>query len=233
MPKRLCAIATADSENTILLADKFGDVYSVPLLPAPEELAALTTPTAAVSTVAPTAAQLAKAERDRLAAEKRKRTEISLDLPFMHTLLLGHVSMLVDIASVTIPGPQDTKPRTYVLTADRDEHIRVSRYPQGHVIEGFCLGHESFVSKLLIPTWDTHTLVSGGGDDFLLVWDWRSGKVLQRVEVGDLVAGVVGRKVAGGKLDQGEASADKVFKVTVVGLWEVPSLRQVLVAFER
>ncbi|KAH8154886.1 uncharacterized protein LAJ45_01418 [Morchella importuna] len=231
MPKRLCAIATADSENTILLADKFGDVYSVPLLPAPEELAALT-PTAAVSTVAPTAAQLAKAERDRLAAEKRKRTEISLDLPFTHTLLLGHVSMLVDIASVTVPGPQDTKPRTYVLTADRDEHIRVSRYPQGHVIEGFCLGHESFVSKLLIPTWDTHTLVSGGGDDFLLVWDWCSRKVLQRIEVGDLVAGVIGRKVAGGKLDQAEAEADRVFKVTVVGLWEVPSLRQVLVAFE-
>jgi tRNA (guanine-N(7)-)-methyltransferase subunit TRM82 len=232
MPKRLCAIATADSESTILLADKFGDVYSVPLLPAPEELAALTTP-AAASAVAPTAAQLAKAERDRLAAEKRKRTEISLDLPFTHTLLLGHVSMLIDIVSVTVPGPQDAKPRTYVLTADRDEHIRVSRYPQGHVIEGFCLGHESFVSKLLIPTWDATTLVSGGGDDFLLLWDWRSGKALQRVDVGDLVAGVVGRKVAGGKLDQGEASADKAFKVTVVGLWEVPSLRQVLVAFER
>lgn len=54
---------------------------------------------------------------------------------FEHKLLLGHVSMLTDIALVVLNG------RNYIITADRDEHIRISRgIPQSHIIEGFCLG---------------------------------------------------------------------------------------------
>lgn len=226
MPKRPCAISMAESDSTILLADKFGDVYAMPLLeavvqPKPEP------------TEKPTAAQLAKEERERLAEVKRKRTEISHDLPFTAQLLLGHVSMLVDILVVTIP--EEGKDRTYVLTADRDEHIRVSRYPQSFVIEGFCLGHEAFVSTLLAPSWDKTQLISGGGDEFLLRWDWRSGKMLEKVAVANLVKGIVGGKVGGGKHDHGDAErggGEKEFKITVVGMWEVPELKTLVVAFE-
>lgn len=223
MPKRPCAISMADSDSTILLADKFGDVYAIPLLeeviqPRPEN---------------PTAAQLAKEERERLAEVKRKRTEISHDLPFTAQLLLGHVSMLVDILAVTVS--EEGKDRTYVLTADRDEHIRVSRYPQCFVIEGFCLGHEAFVTKMLAPSWDKTQLISGGGDEFLLRWDWRNRVVLEKVDVADLVRGVVGGKVGGGKHDHGDAErsgGEKEFKITVVGMWEVPGLKTLAVAFE-
>lgn len=53
------------------------------------------------------------------------------------TLVLGHTSLLTSfLLSV------DEK---YILTADRDEHIRVSWYPQGYCIESYCLGHKKYV----------------------------------------------------------------------------------------
>ena len=91
---------------------------------------------------------------------------------FKHELLLGHVSMLTDIASATVGS------RSYIVTADRDEHIRVSRgIPQAHIIEGFCQGHEEFVSRLCFTK--SRHLVSGGGDAYLYVWDWLFYRLLE------------------------------------------------------
>jgi tRNA (guanine-N(7)-)-methyltransferase subunit TRM82 len=49
-------------------------------------------------------------------------------------LILGHASLLTTFL-VTADGQ-------YIVTADRDEHIRVSWYPQGYTIESYCLGHQ-------------------------------------------------------------------------------------------
>jgi WD40 repeat protein len=35
----------------------------------------------------------------------------------------------------------------YILTADRDEKIRVSQYPKTYNIETFCLGHTEYASS--------------------------------------------------------------------------------------
>lgn len=242
MPKRPCSLAITLDNHTILSADKFGDVYALPLIPtaatttitnnitatspsnpsAPESVAAeprkSRSATPSTSTPTPT---LFRPQADPLTVHTKRNLKalenqkISLgrraaqDMPnappqFEHTLLLGHVSMLtaICIGTVTTPsrgGEGDGagaagKVREYIITADRDEHIRVSRgMPQAHVIEGFCLGHEDFVSRLCVaPGGRAEVLISGGGDDDLFVWDWARSELLGRAGVLEHVKGVVG-----------------------------------------
>ncbi|KAK3394696.1 hypothetical protein B0H63DRAFT_517799 [Podospora didyma] len=221
MPKRPCSIVITPDNQTILSADKFGDVYSLPLIPSPftEEQKQQTskedneiksadnaskdaTPepsrSATLSTAAAAAAQFkpqaneftVHTKRNRMALENQKlalelklaeKSRAAADAAFEHTLLLGHVSMLTAVLVATAPSTG----RKYIITADRDEHIRVSRGTpsQAHIIEGFCLGHEDFVSKLCIPTGQPELLISGGGDDDLFLWDWAAGKLVSKANV--------------------------------------------------
>ena len=54
--------------------------------------------------------------------------------PSSGELILGHASLLTHCLL--------TPDEKFIVTADRDEHIRVSWYPEGYVIESFCLGHK-------------------------------------------------------------------------------------------
>ncbi|KAJ9077371.1 WD repeat-containing protein 4 [Entomophthora muscae] len=89
--------------------------------------------------------------------------------------IVGHVSVLTDLAL----SPDDK----YFLTADRDEKVRVSCYPNGYNIHTFCLGHREFVSSLCLPFVDEAVLISGGGDSYLVVSNYLSGKHLQKVDL--------------------------------------------------
>ncbi|KAJ3343127.1 WD repeat-containing protein 4 [Gonapodya sp. JEL0774] len=95
-------------------------------------------------------------------------------------LLLGHVSMLTDLAI----SPDDR----FIITADRDEHVRVTHYPRTHVIRNWCLGHTQFVSQLSIfPTFPAY-LLSAGGDGTLLVWEWVEARLVQTVKLEEAIA---------------------------------------------
>ncbi len=191
MPKRPCAIALTADETSIVCGDKFGDVYSIPLLfsglPAGSEGQESTDRTNLVTKPSkpfvPAANDLTvHSIRNRRALQnqmRQKSSTIQKSGPqFDHKLLLGHVSMLTDIALVERDG------RNYIITADRDEHIRISRgIPQAHIIEGYCLGHKEFVSRLCIPAGQPNVLISGGGDDDLYVWDWSLGELLHRINL--------------------------------------------------
>lgn len=204
MPKRPCAITITPDENTILCADKFGDVYSLPLIrlssqgnnattngshdePSLDERKCLPRiPAANSRTVHTRRNQEALRNQQKVSNSVSKKKK----LDFGHELLLGHVSLLTDLVFVTLAD--ETLPplrqRSYILTSDRDEHIRVSRgIPQTHIIEGYCLGHTEFVAKLYVPGWNPKVLISGGGDDFLLIWDWLSGTARQKVDLRGLV----------------------------------------------
>ncbi|KAF6841236.1 WD40 repeat domain-containing protein [Colletotrichum plurivorum] len=193
MPKRPCSVLVCPDDQTILSGDKFGDVFSLPLIPSEKPVAgpaaepvaeapaAATEPSEPAKPYAPEASNFtvhSKANLRALQNQQREAKKAKRDTPkdepaFEHTLLAGHVSMLTAL-TLAVKGS-----RRYIVTADRDEHIRLSRYmPHTHIIEGFCLGHSNFVSALALPTEDV--LVSGGGDNELFVWDWEAGKVLSK-----------------------------------------------------
>ena len=92
LPKRATVLVFTNDDQSILVADKAGDVHQYHV------------------------------------------TNISLP----GTLLLGHLSMLLDM--VLLPS------NSHVITCDRDEKIRVSNYPNTYNIETFCLGHHECVS---------------------------------------------------------------------------------------
>uniref|UniRef100_A0A3B4ZFN6 WD repeat domain 4 n=1 Tax=Stegastes partitus TaxID=144197 RepID=A0A3B4ZFN6_9TELE len=91
-------------------------------------------------------------------------------------LKMGHLSMLL---AVTISP--DNK---YIITADRDEKIRVSHYGSPYNIQSFCLGHQQFVSALHIPSGHPHWLLSGSGDGTVKLWEYESGRRLQSWDLG-------------------------------------------------
>jgi len=174
-----------EARNQIIVADKFGDVYALPAFPTDEEdeaarLAARTStrlyrPTASESTVH-SAANLRALQFQKKLAEEGKDPDIKNSdvLAFAHQLVVGHVSMINDVViAQSSTGPRGL--RNFIVTCDRDEHIRVSRAPpQAFVIESNLLAHREFVSTLCLV--DTRTLVSGGGDDELYVWDWEQAR---------------------------------------------------------
>jgi tRNA (guanine-N(7)-)-methyltransferase subunit TRM82 len=88
-------------------------------------------------------------------------------------LLLGHLSMLLDILV--------TDDQKYIITADRDEKIRVSMFPNSYNILSYCLGHKNFVTNVAIVPHDKNILISSGGDGTLMFWDFKSGKELLTV----------------------------------------------------
>lgn len=115
-------------------------------------------------------------------------------------MILGHASPLNAFLL--------TADEKYIVTADRDEHIRVSWYPKGYNIEMYCLGHLKydffpslfvlffdtvmfvsyrFVSAIHIPESDPTRLISGGGDPMLKIWDWMTGALKHEVAVLDVV----------------------------------------------
>ncbi|KAH6606587.1 trna methyltransferase [Trichoderma cornu-damae] len=180
-------------DSQMICADKFGDVYALPLLipsdgsTSSASLSSLQPPTK--KPFKPTANTLTvHSKGNRLALLNQiKQAELASESKdagssggpgFELNLLLGHVSMLTAL----VLGEQQG--RRYILSADRDEHIRVSRYiPHAHIIENFCFGHKEFINDMVISPTRQGILVSGGGDECVFVWDWLAGKQLFKASV--------------------------------------------------
>lgn len=89
---------------------------------------------------------------------------------------LGHVSMVTCVGFLGAAG----SPPAHVVTCDRDEHIRISRWGQkraGYVIEQYLLGSRAFVGALaVLPSPLTeHAALQTGANEALLTSDGGEG----------------------------------------------------------
>jgi len=217
-------------EDHVLVGDKFGDVYALPLVAAAVPQSASTAKVAkpASAPFKPAATNLTVHTAKNLKSLESQKRQAELlgsadakekeDMDFDHELLLGHVSMLTDIAVTSIPAEKST--REYIITTDRDEHIRLSRgRPQAHIIENYCFGHTQFVSKTCLIRPDT--LVSGGGESELFIWKLPDSQLRAKI---DLRPGLESYwKLHGG-------SAPVPQSMAVSGIWAVPCRQHDLTA---
>ncbi|CAH6719800.1 tRNA (guanine-N(7)-)-methyltransferase non-catalytic subunit Trm82p [[Candida] jaroonii] len=137
-PKRPCSISIADDNSTVIIGDKFGDVYKIPII-----------------------------------GENVPEKDLKP--------ILGHVSLLTDVLITEHNGKQ------YILSSDRDEHIKVSNYPITYVVKHWLFGHDEFISSMVQFDFDRELLVTGGGDDYIYLWNWYGNKLLSKYPLRDLI----------------------------------------------
>jgi WD40 repeat protein len=158
--KITCVVMTGTgTDRVVMYADKFGNVYSYPLA-AHASVAARTARRVQVS-------QLPVQQKGKEGGDEDEESADGL------TLLLGHFS---SVTSMTLDHTAQ-----HIVTADRDEKIRVSRYPNAYNICTFCLGHTQFVSKVLVPHSSHVTVpcvISAGGDGTVRAWHLTAGTQL-------------------------------------------------------
>lgn len=81
--------------------------------------------------------------------------------------LLGHLSIITGISFAN----------DFLVTADADAKIRVSKYPNTFTVQSFCLGHTGFISSLVcVP--EHSRLFSSSADGTIRIWDMITGEQL-------------------------------------------------------
>ncbi|OWZ05923.1 hypothetical protein PHMEG_00021898 [Phytophthora megakarya] len=85
--------------------------------------------------------------------------------------LLGHTTSMVTHVAVNHDS-------SLLLTADRDEKLRVSRFPNAAIIESYCLGHAASLTKVACSAATPDLVVSTSMDNTLKLWQMTTGKLL-------------------------------------------------------
>ncbi|CAJ1905935.1 unnamed protein product [Cylindrotheca closterium] len=92
-------------------------------------------------------------------------------------LLLGHTASM--LTGVAVQGNR-------ILTADRDEKVRVSRFPQTYLIEGYLLGHTKYITSIdtlvLENSSKLHLVATCGADSTIRLWNLETLEQLSEIE---------------------------------------------------
>lgn len=109
-------------------------------------------------------------------------------------VLLGHTASSLSSLCLT-----NNNHNPLLLTADRDEKIRVSEFPNTHLIHGYLLGHTEYVSCIdcvsCANKQNGELCASVGGDKTLRVWNIRDCTQLAQVQVAEHTDNAIPTKV--------------------------------------
>lgn len=173
--KRASCLTFSNVENAlqvVIAGDLAGDAVAFSL----QNAGAFEAPTPATpkGTIAPDA-------RTEKESSKDDQTTAEVETNRYKRLLLGHTASMLTGVQVTVDHGIGR-----ILTCDRDEKIRVSLFPDTHVVESFLLGHEAFVSSLDVTHKDGLTrCASSSGDGTIRLWDYAKGQELAVTSVAD------------------------------------------------
>lgn len=147
--------------------------------------------------------------------------------------VLGHTSSVITDMALSPGGDR-------IVTADRDEKIRLTSFPETATIAGFCLGHTDVVTSLtfvppapgspspssphssVLPS-PPPLLLSSGWDHRLCLWDAEHCELLDTIELSSAASssssqgGGEQRDGAKEEEEEDEAAADKVYDETKAG----------------
>eukprot|EP00934_Nitzschia_sp_Nitz4_P002932 Nitzschia sp. Nitz4//scaffold131_size63436//6738//8081//NITZ4_006261-RA/size63436-processed-gene-0.93-mRNA-1//1//CDS//3329535226//2922//frame0 len=89
-------------------------------------------------------------------------------------LLLGHTASM--LTSLCVAGPNNSQ----LLTADRDEKVRISSFPSTVCIEGYLLGHTAYITDLTVVP-QKPWVATSAGDYSIRLWDLETHESLLEV----------------------------------------------------
>ncbi|KAJ1914456.1 hypothetical protein H4219_004783 [Mycoemilia scoparia] len=169
-PKRINSVIFDSVSENVIVGDKFGDAYKFRLeIDSPIH----------TTTIHEQSQQQQQQQQQQQLKENDKSDPATTpdDGSFgisKPEILLGHVSILTDLEFSWNTTTNGEKIGCYIVSADRDEKIRISRYPNAYNIEGYCLGHTAFVTTVCAPSFAATRLLSGAGDATVKVWQMPS-----------------------------------------------------------
>ena len=130
-----------DETRTVVFGDKFGDFYRMNR--------------DAMGVAGQEIAEVVEQEEEN--DDDDEETTKGIELMF------GHISAI----STSLYSSK----RNLLISADRDEKIRIGRYPRADIIESFLLKHRRYVSHLVWGNAEHTLLISAGADGQIIEWD--------------------------------------------------------------